>query len=81
MARNVRLRDFLSRSNLAVPKSSLWIHSTASSRLFSIIEQEKLLAMRCNVFKGEKLCYLFVGRAARQGCAQPHLLGSFRPCL
>jgi hypothetical protein len=62
--REVRIRDFLRQSNLAIPKSPPWIHSAPSSKLFKIIEEEKLLAIRCNVFKGEKLCYLFVGRAA-----------------
>jgi hypothetical protein len=62
--REVRLRDFLRQSNLAVPKSPPWVHSAPSSKLIKIIQDEKLLAMKCNVFKGEKLCYLFVGRAA-----------------
>lgn len=62
--REVRLRDFLSKSNLAVPNSPPWIHSAPSSKLIKIIQEEKLLAMKCNVFKGDKLCYLFVGRAA-----------------
>lgn len=62
--REVRLRDFLRQSNLAVPKSPPWVHSAPSSKLIRIIQDEKLLAMKCNVFKGEKLCYLFVGRAA-----------------
>ena len=65
--KDVKLRDFLSNSNLAVPKSPPWIHSTASAKLIPILEQEKLLAAKCNVFKGEKLCYLFVGRAAYKG--------------
>lgn len=65
--REVRLREFLINSNLGVPKSPPWIHSTPSSKLINIIQGEKLLAMRCNVFKGENLCYLFVGRAAYKG--------------
>lgn len=65
--KTVHLGEFLRKSNLAVPKSPPWVHSTPSSQLISIIQQEKLLAMRCNVFKGEKLCYLFVGRAAYKG--------------
>jgi hypothetical protein len=65
--KDVNLRDFLTNSNLAVPKSPPWIHSTASSRLIPILQEEKLLAVKCNVFKGEKLCYLFVGRAAYKG--------------
>lgn len=51
----------------AVPKSPPWIHSTASSNLIPILNEEKLLAVKCNVFQGEKLCYLFVGRAAYKG--------------
>ncbi|MGY2849110.1 hypothetical protein BSN85_12070 [Bradyrhizobium brasilense] len=62
--REVHLKDFLKNSNLAVPKSPPWVHSTPSARLFDIVQQEKLLAVKCSIFKGEKLCYLFVGRAA-----------------
>jgi hypothetical protein len=65
--KEVRLREFLVKSNLAAPKTPPWIHSTPSSKLIQILQSEKLLAMRCNVFKGEKLCYLFVGRAAYKG--------------
>lgn len=65
--RKVNLSDFLKNSNLAVPKSPPWVHSTASSNLIPILNEEKLLAVKCNVFKGEKLCYLFVGRAAYKG--------------
>ncbi|MET4019756.1 hypothetical protein ABIB73_005307 [Bradyrhizobium sp. F1.4.3] len=65
--REVRLRDFLRQSNLAEPKTPPWVHSAPSSKLIKIIEDEKLLAMGCNVFKKEKLCYLFVGRAAYKG--------------
>ncbi|WP_018321652.1 hypothetical protein [Bradyrhizobium sp. WSM2793] len=65
--REVRLRDFLRQSNLAEPKTPPWVHSAPSSKLIKIIEDEKLLALRCNVFKKEKLCYLFVGRAAYKG--------------
>jgi len=65
--REVLLRDFLKNSNLAVPKSPPWVHSTASSKLIPILQQEKLLAVECSVYKKEKLCYLFVGRAAYKG--------------
>jgi hypothetical protein len=34
------------------------------NNIFDIIEDGKLLATPCRVFKGEKLCYLFVGRPA-----------------
>ncbi|KRQ15910.1 hypothetical protein FBZ96_11580 [Bradyrhizobium stylosanthis] len=65
--REVRLREFLSNSNIATPKSPPWVHSAPSSKLIKIIQDEKLVAMKCDVFKGEKLCYLFVGRAAYKG--------------
>jgi len=65
--KDVQLREFLTNSNLAVPTSPPWVHSTASARLISILQQEKLLAVKCTVFKGENLCYLFVGRAAYKG--------------
>ena len=50
--KDVLLRDFLMKSNLAVPKSPPWVHSTASAKLIPILEQEKLLAVKCNVFEG-----------------------------
>ncbi|MEY9132118.1 hypothetical protein ABIE79_003585 [Bradyrhizobium diazoefficiens] len=59
MALSVLAYEFLSNSNLANPKSPPWVHSTPSSKLIKIIQDETLLAMRCDVFKGEKLCYLF----------------------
>lgn len=40
------------------------VHTTESSRLYEILNQGKLLTMECNVFAGEKLCYLFVGSPA-----------------
>ena len=58
------LRDFLSSQNLPGALNLPWVHSASASRLMKIVEDEKLLAMSCNVFKGEKLCYFFVGRPA-----------------
>ncbi len=49
--REVRLRDFLINSNLANPRSPPWVHSAPSSKLIKIIQDEKLLAISCNVFK------------------------------
>jgi hypothetical protein len=65
--KDVLLREFLKTRNLAVPKSPPWVHSTASAKLMPILESEKLLAVECSVYKKEKLCYLFVGRAAYKG--------------
>lgn len=41
-----------------------WVHSTSANNLMDIIAAGKLLATPCNVFRGENLCYLFVGRPA-----------------
>jgi hypothetical protein len=62
--RPVRLKEFLSQAN--VPTSDLLplVHSTASGRLFDVFGSESLLASACKVFKGEELCYLFLGRPA-----------------
>ena len=62
--RTMTLRDFLSRQNLPGALTLPWIHSASAHRLMKIIEDEKLLAMPCNVFRGDKLCYFFVGRPA-----------------
>jgi hypothetical protein len=58
------LSEFLGAKNLPSALSLPWVHSTSATNLFKIIEDEKLLALNCNVFKGEKLCYLFMGRPA-----------------
>jgi hypothetical protein len=58
------LNSFLSTSNLSGTVELPWAHSTAASNLMDIIASGRLLATPCNVFKGEKLCYLFIGRPA-----------------
>ena len=58
------LSEFLSNKNLPSALGLPWIHSASASNLMKIIDDEKLLALSCNVFKGEKLCYLFIGRPA-----------------
>lgn len=64
MVRPIRLNEFLGRLNVPAAKSPPWVHSTSSHRIFDIIEQGKLLAVPCNVFQGDNLCYCFVGRPA-----------------
>lgn len=66
------LRTFLTRANVSPDVNLPWVHSTAASRLISIINNRKLLATPCNVFIGEKLCYLFVGRAAYKTKSVPN---------
>lgn len=60
----VKLRDFLAALNVPDLDQLPLLHTTDSSRIFSILNQSKLKATPCNVFKGENLCYFFVGRPA-----------------
>lgn len=60
----VTLRNFLAQKNLPGGLNMPWVHSASASKLMDIAQAEKLLAMPCTVFKGEKLCYFFVGRPA-----------------
>jgi hypothetical protein len=64
MVRPIRLREFLANVNVPVAKVPPLVHSTSSHLLFDIIQSGKLLALPCNVFAGDKLCYCFVGRPA-----------------
>jgi hypothetical protein len=58
------LSDFLTTSNAGSTSIPCPIHSTSASNLYDIVSSNKLLAVECNVFNHEKLCYLFVGRPA-----------------
>ena len=60
----VKLREFLEASNLEVAKMPPWIHSTSAHNIWEIMGSGKILAMACDVFRPEKLCYCFVGRPA-----------------
>lgn len=60
----ITLREYITNANVSADSNLPWVHSTASARLFAILRSGRLLATPCNVFTGEKLCYLFVGRAA-----------------
>jgi hypothetical protein len=67
MVRVIRLKEYLQQVNVAVAKSPPMVHSTSAHRLIDIIGSGKLLAMPCNVFAGDKLCYCFLGRPAYKG--------------
>lgn len=60
----VAVRDFILKNNAASIPSLPLIHSTQGFRLLDILNQSKLLAIPCNVFAKENLCYFFVGRPA-----------------
>lgn len=62
--RPIPLNQYLASLNLPGDANMPWTHSTAAGRLLDIVADGKLLATPCSVFKGEKLCYLFVGRPA-----------------
>jgi hypothetical protein len=62
--RPLSLAQWLGNQNLPSDLNLPWAHSTSANNLFDIIESGKLLATPCNVFKGERLCYLFIGRPA-----------------
>jgi hypothetical protein len=61
--RAIPLNKFLSTLNLPGELKLPWTHSTSASNLMDIVADRKLLATPCTVFKGENLCYLFVGLA------------------
>ncbi len=62
--RHQTLSEFLANKNLPSDLKLPWVHSSSAANLFDIIDAEKLLAVPCNVFKGDKLVYFFVGRPA-----------------
>jgi hypothetical protein len=62
--RPLTLNQFLSNVNLPSALSLPWVHGTSASNLMDIIADRKILATPCNVFRNEKLCYLFIGRPA-----------------
>lgn len=59
-----KLADFLASQNAASRMDLGLVHSTKSSKLVDILAAKKLMAMPCNVFAGENLVYMFVGRPA-----------------
>jgi hypothetical protein len=62
--KTVKLVDFLQKKNVPPSKPLPFVHTTESSKLPDILNANALLALECNVFQGEKLCYFFVGRPA-----------------
>lgn len=62
--RPLTLNQFLSNLNLPGSLNLPWVHSTSASNLMDIVADGKLMATPCNVFRKEKLCYLFIGRPA-----------------
>jgi hypothetical protein len=66
------LSEFLAASNLPDLLNLPWVHSTAAQNLFDILASQKILATPCTVFKGEELCYLFVGRPAYKTPSVPN---------
>jgi hypothetical protein len=62
--RQLTLNQFLAAANLPSTLNLPWVHSTSAMNLMDIIADGKILATPCNVFRGENLCYLFVGRPA-----------------
>lgn len=57
-----RLQSFLENITAVNGKKLPIIHSTPSFFLRSIKEQNKILTSECDVFRGERLNYFFVGR-------------------
>lgn len=64
MLKRVTLREFLQRSNAATLAPLPLVHTTQGHRLADILNNSSLTATRCDVFEGENLCYMFVGRPA-----------------
>lgn len=62
--RRQSLSEFLTNKNLSGNLTLPWVHSASAAKIFDLLEEGKLLAMDCDVFKGEKLVYFFVGRPA-----------------
>lgn len=60
--RPVSLSEFLHPLNVPQLTPLPLVHTTESFRILKIMQQNKLFATPCNVFKGENLCYFFAGR-------------------
>lgn len=62
--KNVSIKEFLTTAQAGTASKLPWLHTTQSGHLADIIGTGSIAAMPCNVFEGEKLTYLFVGRPA-----------------
>jgi hypothetical protein len=61
----VRLLEFLRTTNtVGTAELPAYIHCTPAGKIYDIINAAKLKVFACNVFRGENLCYLFLGRPA-----------------
>lgn len=60
----IKVSEFVDKQNVGSVGRLPWFHSTSGMNLFEILNERKLTAMPCTVFKGDKLTYFFVGRPA-----------------
>jgi hypothetical protein len=60
----VKLANFLEGNNVGNSPMPALVHTTYAKNIYDIAEHMKLRVFDCNVFHGEKLCYLFIGRPA-----------------
>jgi hypothetical protein len=60
----IKLFDFLNTANLGISDVPALVHSTPAANIYNIAEHRRIRIFNCDVFSGEKLCYLFVGRPA-----------------
>jgi hypothetical protein len=71
MLKNFSLREFLEKAQVGTASKLPWLHTTQAGHLPGIIGSGRIAAMPCNVFRGEKLTYLFVGRPAYKYQLEP----------
>lgn len=64
MLKNISIKEFLTTAQAGTASKLPWVHTTQSGHLADIFGSGRIAAMPCNVFEGEKLTYLFVGRPA-----------------
>ncbi|WP_186421321.1 hypothetical protein [Bosea sp. CS1GBMeth4] len=64
MLKNFSLKEFLEKAQVGTASKLPWLHTTQAGHLPAILGTGRIAAMPCNVFRGEKLTYLFVGRPA-----------------
>jgi hypothetical protein len=60
--RHVTIPEFLRAAQAGAVDAPPPVHSTIAANLFSILEAGRIRAAPCDVFRGERLCYLFIGR-------------------
>jgi hypothetical protein len=60
----VKLRDFLENSNIGSVDVPGFLHTTQASNIYKIAEEQRIVAVPCDVFTNDNLSYFFVGRPA-----------------